>query len=457
MRAMMVGLAVGLAAGWAAAEPRPNVVVIVADDLGYADVGFHGCKDIPTPHLDRLAASGTRFTSGYVSHSFCSPTRAGLMTGRHQQRFGHENNPAYLPGDTSIGLPVGEITIAQVMKKAGYATGMVGKWHLGAAAPFHPLERGFDEMYGFVGGGHLYLPEQLTGTAEYNVPLTRNRETVKETEYLTTAFGREAAAFVGRHKSHPFFLYLAFNAPHTPLQAPEAAIAKLAGIVDEKRRVYGAMISVMDDSIGRVLEALREAGIEKNTVVFFLSDNGGPTAVTNCRNDPLKGAKGQTFEGGIRVPFLVAWPGRVPAGALYDKPVVSLDIFPTAAALAGTEPPKGRPIDGVNLMPFLLGEAKGAPHDILFWRQNGSTPWAVRSGDDKLVVEQGGTSVRHYDLASDIGEANDLGDADSAKVRGLRAKYEAWAAQLVAPKWQSPRAGKKPKAGRGGTAAVKKD
>jgi arylsulfatase A-like enzyme len=443
MRAMAMGLvAAGLAVSAMAAQ-KPNVVVIVADDLGYADVGFHGCKDIPTPHLDKLAASGTRFTSGYVSHSFCSPTRAGLMTGRYQQRFGHETNPAFLPDDTTVGLPVGEITIADLMQKAGYATGFVGKWHLGAAAPFHPLDRGFQEMYGFLGGGHQYFPEMLTGTAEYTVPLMRNRETVKETEYLTTAFGREAAAFIGRHKEHPFFLYLAFNAPHTPLQAPGEAIAKLAGIADEKRRVYGAMIAVMDDAIGRTLAALREAGVEKNTLVFFLSDNGGPTSVTNCRNDPLKGAKGQTYEGGIRVPFLASWPGRLPAGVTYDLPVVSLDILPTAVALAGGELPKDRPIDGVNLMPFLLGEAKGAPHAILFWRQNGGMPWAVRSGDDKLVMVQNGTAVEHYNLANDIGEATNLGDAGSDAVKAAIAKFEAWNAHLVAPKWQSPRAGKK--------------
>ena len=455
MRAMAIGLAVAGFAAAAVAAPKPNILVIVADDLGYADVGFHGCRDIPTPHLDKLAASGTRFTSGYVSHSFCSPTRAGLMTGRYQQRFGHEMNPAFLPDDTSVGLPAGEITIADLMRKAGYATGFVGKWHLGAAAPFHPLDRGFQEMYGFLGGGHQYFPEMLTGTAEYTVPLMRNRETVKETEYLTTAFGREAAAFVRRHKDHPFFLYLAFNAPHTPLQAPEAAIAKLAGIADEKRRVYGAMIAVMDDAIGRVLGALREAGVENNTLVFFLSDNGGPTSVTNCRNDPLKGAKGQTYEGGIRVPFLASWPGRLPAGATYDRPVVSLDILPTAVALAGGELPKDRPIDGVNLMPFLLGEAKGAPHEVLFWRQNGNSPWAVRSGDDKLVMIQNGTAVEHYDLAKDIGEAKDLGDAGGDGVKAVLAKFEAWNAQLVAPKWQGPRPGKKKAAGPGKAAAAK--
>lgn len=440
----MPGMAIGLAlATLAAAAPeRPNIVVILADDLGYADVGFHGCTDIPTPHLDRLAASGVRFTNGYVSHSFCSPTRAGLMTGRYQQRFGHEMNPPFLPDDPSVGLPVGEITIAEVLKQAGYATGLIGKWHLGAAEPFHPLRRGFDEMYGFLGGGHQYFPEMLTGTSEYTVPLLRNREPVKETEYLTTAFGREATAFIRRHQARPFFLYLAFNAPHTPLQAPEAAIAKLSAIEDPKRRVYGAMVSVMDDAIGRVLAELRESGVESRTVVFFLSDNGGPVSVTNCRNDPLRGAKGHTYEGGIRVPFVVAWPGVLPAGRTYDHPVVSLDIFPTAAALAGVPLPKDRPIDGVDLMPYLLGAKSGPPHEALFWRQNGSAPWAVRIGDDKLVMTAATPRAERYNLARDIGETQDLG-ADSDVARSLQARFEAWNTQLVSPKWEGPRAGKK--------------
>ncbi|MCX7818882.1 MAG: sulfatase [Kiritimatiellae bacterium] len=438
-RAICVVLA-WLAVQTAGALQPPNFVLIIADDLGYADVGFHGCRDIPTPHLDRLAASGVRCSQGYVSHSFCSPTRAALMTGRYQQRFGHEMNPAYLPDDPTVGLPTNEVTIADVLRPRGYVCGLVGKWHLGAAPPFHPLVRGFDEMFGFLGGGHHYLPEKWVGATEYASRLLRNQEPVKETDYLTRALGREATAFIERHAARPFFLYLAFNAPHTPLEAPPDVEARFASIADPKRRTYAAMVSVMDEQIGRVLDALRRTGTESNTLVMFLSDNGGPPHANASSNGILRGAKGTVYEGGIRVPFVLSFPGRLPAGAVYEEPVICLDLPVTMAVLAGAAMPADRPIDGVNLMPYLLGERKGPPHEALLWRQGGSQPWAIRSGPLKLLLGQGKAAVPElYDLASDPGETRNLAAERPADVAALRGRWERWNAELVPPRWPSPK------------------
>ncbi len=436
----------GLTVDATAAARRPNVVVILADDLGYADVGFNGCKDIPTPHIDSLATHGVRCTSGYVSHPFCSPTRAGLMTGRYQQRFGHENNPAWLPEDTKVGLPVNQTTVADVMKSAGYITGAIGKWHLGAAPCFHPNERGFMEYFGFLGGGHMYLPG-TKGGVEYTVSLLRNKEPLELKEYMTDVLTQEAVAFIGRHKAEPFYLYLAYNAVHTPLQAPEKYLSRFAGIADEKRRTYAAMTSAMDDGVGRVLAALRDHGLEHDTLIFFFSDNGGPITVVPCSNAPLRGGKGQVFEGGIREPFVVQWRGRLPEKAVYDEPVISLDVFPTAAALAGAKLPDGLKLDGVNIVPHLAGEVKTPPHERLFWRMGGGVSWAVREGRYKLLKLNKAASPQLFDLNNDIGETKDLiGEKPDVAARLQRA-FDAWNAELIPPLFESPKPApkKKPK------------
>lgn len=270
---------------------RPNILLIVADDLGYGDVGAHGCRDIPTPHLDSIAASGVRCTSGYVSAPQCGPTRAGLLTGRYQQRFGHEYNRAP-PGGA---MDLGETTLADRLKAAGYATGLVGKWHLGLDEKHHPLQRGFDEFFGFLGGANPYLPRGPAGV----VPrILRGREPVAEKAYLTDAFAREAVAFIDRHRKEPFFLYLAFNAPHGPLQATEKYLKRFETIEDEKRRTYAAMVSAMDDAVGAVLAKLRETGLDERTLIVFISDNGGPTDVNASSNAPFRGVKGEVREGG---------------------------------------------------------------------------------------------------------------------------------------------------------------
>jgi len=424
-----------------AAERKPNIIIVLADDLGYADVGFQGAKDIPTPNLDRLAASGIRFTSGYVSHPFCSPTRAGLMTGRYQQRFGHENNPKYDPADAVSGLPVSETTIAQVLRDGGYATGHIGKWHLGAAPHHHTLKRGFLESFGFLGGGHDYFKAQMTPDAkEYVIPIQRDGKPVEEKEYLTDAFSREACAFVRRHAGDPFFLYLAYNAPHTPQQASEKYLDRFAHITDQKRKLCAAMTSAVDDGVGRLVSTLRELKLESDTLLFFLSDNGGPLHdVNGTRNDPLRGAKGQVYEGGIRVPFIVRWPGRLAAGKTYDHPVISLDIFPTVAAAAGVNlPPALRDkLDGVNLLPHLLAKSSAPPHECLFWRTGGGVLFAMRENRFKLVRIRG-ASPQLFDLQADIAESNDLAPSRPDLVAKMNASLEAWNRQLIPPLFESP-------------------
>src|SRR4051812_31591254 len=342
----------------AADSKKPNIVFIVGDDMGYADEGFQGCQDIPTPNLDGLAKASVRCTNGYVTGPYCSPTRAGLLTGRYQTRFGHEFNA----GGAGSGLPLSETTIATRLKGVGYATGSVGKWHLGSEPQFHPQKRGFDEFFGFLGGAHDYFNDQ---------GILRGTQQVDEKEYLTDAFGREAVSFIEKHKGETWFLYLAFNAVHTPMQADDPRLMKFAHISDQRRRTYAAMMSAMDDAVGRVRKKLEETGLAQRTLVTFISDNGGPTmpgtTVNASSNKPLRGSKRTTLEGGVRVPFLVSWPGHVQPG-VYDKPVIQLDLNTTALTAAGVAVQPEWKLDGVDLAPFLSGANPAAPHDTLYWR-----------------------------------------------------------------------------------------
>jgi len=412
-----------------AAPARPNIIFIAADDLGYAELGVQGCRDVPTPNIDSIATNGVRFTDGYVSCPVCSPTRAGWLMGRYQQRFGHEFNPGPAQqADPNFGLPLSEVTLANQLKAAGYVTGIVGKWHLGYRPEFHPQKRGFDEFFGFLGGAHPYLP---TAGAD---PILRGTEPVEEREYLTDAFAREALAFIERHRQRPFFLYLSFNAVHAPLQATEKYLARFPKIQDQRRRTFAAMLSAMDDAVGRVLERLRQHKLEDNTLIVFISDNGGPTNNTSSRNDPLRGYKGQVLEGGIRVPFLMQWKARLPKGLVYREPVIALDIFPTVVAAAGASLP-ANPLDGVNLLPYLTGQSKGAPHQALYWRFGPQA--AIRKGPWKMVRLADG-QPQLYNLAEDIGESRDLASAQSAKLKELLEDWEAWNRQLAPPRWQQP-------------------
>ncbi|HOJ74593.1 MAG TPA: sulfatase [Phycisphaerae bacterium] len=419
-----------------AGAKRPNVIVIVADDMGYADLGCQGAKDVRTPHIDSLAANGVRFTDGYVSCPVCSPTRAGLITGRYQQRFGHELNPPP-PGQASKeGLPLTEKTMADYFKQAGYVTGAVGKWHLGYQPAMRPTRRGFDEFFGFPGGSHSYVDAR----ADANNPILRGTEPVNEKEYLTDAFSREAVAFVNRHADKPFFLYLAYNAIHGPMQSPESYKEPYAAIADPKRQTMAGMLAAMDTGVGQLLDALRQRNIEDNTLIFFISDNGGPTAVNASRNHPFSGFKGQVLEGGIRVPFIVQFKGRIPGGKVYRQPVIALDILPTALAAAGISVPADRPLDGVNLLPYLTGEKNTAPHETLYWRfgpqaaiRRGNYKWVRRDGEEKL-----------FDLAVDPAEQHDLSADKPQLVKELRAAWQEWSAGLAEPLWQGRRARRAP-------------
>ena len=418
---------------FAATAPRPNILLIVSDDHGFADVGFHGSKEVPTPHLDRLARGGVIFTNGTVSHPFCSPTRAGLMTGRYQHRFGHEQNPFYDPNDHREGLPTTEKLLPEFLRAAGYVTGWIGKWHLGAAPEFKPSRRGFTETFGFIGGGHRYQDWTTNAATEYLVPIERNDTAVEVKEHLTTVFGREAAAFVKRHPTTPWFLYLAFNAPHTPNEPTPERLARFAAIADPKRRAYVAQVSLLDDAIGETLEALRESGQEERTLVFFFSDNGGPIGPNGSVNTPLRDAKGSVYEGGIHVPFVMRWPAELKAGTRYEAAVSSLDVFATALGVAGAALPPDRGFDSVDLIPYLTGAKAGAPHAALFWRaQRGQ--WAARSGAEGWkLVRQAGKPDELYRLDVDPGETNDLATKEPARVAALSAEIAAWDRQMIAP------------------------
>ncbi|MDP6537933.1 MAG: sulfatase-like hydrolase/transferase [Planctomycetota bacterium] len=404
----------------------PNVIVILSDDAGYADFSFQGSGEAATPHIDSIAAGGVRCTNGYVSASVCSPSRAGLLTGRYQQRFGHDRNipPAY---SETNGLPVEEVTLADALRAVGYRTIALGKWHLGYAPHFHPLSRGFDDYYGFLQGARSY--RAIEGTRLNR--LLRDREPVaEEFDYMTDELGAQAAAYITEHAERPFFLYLSFNAVHTPMHATEADLEAVAEGAKPKRRKLLAMTRSLDRAVGAVLERLRELDLERNTVLFFLNDNGGATNNASD-NGSLRGRKGSPFEGGIRIPFLVRWPERLPAGAIYDLPVSTLDVFATALAAAGAEEAPAN-LDGVDLVPFLAGRRAGRPHDVLLWRRGDNL--AIRSGDWKLVRKGNGPTLL-FDLGIDPGETTDLAADHPQRVAALGAHWGAWSEQLSQPRW----------------------
>ena len=382
----------------AATHLPPNLIVILTDDQGYADVGFNGCKDIPTPNLDSIARNGVQFTSGYVSFSVCSPSRAGLLTGRYEQRFGHERNPRFEPENRQSGLPLTETTLADTLGKVGYQSGIIGKWHLGAHPDLHPLKRGFNEFFGMLGGGHRYFPEELTlkETSQaksqseedsYRLWILRNHEPVKTTQYLTDEFSDEAVRFIARHKAGPFFLYLAYNAPHGPLQATEKYLSRFPDIKNPNRRTYAAMVSAVDDGVGRVLDELRKQGMENNTLVFYLSDNGGPTQAERLPTTILCAVR-KAVRG--KVAFACRSPssgrGICRKGWFMKSPSSrSISLRPSPPWPSAPANPD-RPLDGVNLMPYLTGKQSGDPHDAIYLRMFDKGAFAVRTGDHKLVI-----------------------------------------------------------------------
>lgn len=431
---------------------EPNCIFIVADDLGYADVGFNGSEEIPTPHLDRIAAEGVRFTNGYVSYAVCGPSRAGFMTGRYQDRFGFTINPVIDPTDPLAGVPLEEKMLSEVLKPAGYATMAVGKWHLGCHPTLVPSARGFDEFFGFLSGGHNYFPEDLnigdlSQVSEmwgwYRTKILHNGQRIEIDDYLTDELSDAAVEFIKRKSADPFFLYLAYNAPHSPMQTTEKYRSRFPDIKDRRRQTYAGMVSALDDGVGRVLAALEEAGISKETMVVFLSDNGGPESVNASDNGLLRGGKGDPFEGGIRVPFAIRWPQEIAAGLVYERPVISLDIFATITAAAGVTPDPARPLDGVDLRPYLQGKVKGAPHPLLFWKMGKAPTRVIRQHDRKLILSAKGEQL--YDLSEDLSEKRNLIKSEQAEAAKLEELFRVWDAGTLPTRFRGLGAWKKPK------------
>lgn len=421
-------------------DDKPNVIIILTDDQGYADVGFNGCKDIPTPNIDRIAKNGVVFTSGYVSYAVCAPSRAGLITGRYQDRFGYSRNPLYRPFDASIGLPLSEQTLPELLQRNGYNTMGIGKWHLGVHEKFRPWNRGFNEFFGFLGGGHRYLPEDYTILNQdsaknegesYRTKLIRNEKVAEENEYLTDALSREAVSFIERNKQQSFFLYLAYNAPHAPLQATEKYVSRFDHIKNPKRKTYAAMVSAVDDGVGRVLDKLQQLNLTENTIVIFLSDNGGPESDNGSDNGILRAGKGSLFEGGIRVPFAIQWPRQIKANTKYEQPVISLDIFATIAANIGKISTPKNELDGVNLLPYLKGTKHGSPHEYLFWRLYDQKSYAVlhQSGIKQVIIRD--SSFNLYNLKADIEEKTIIDDKKTMSV--FEQQRKKWEANTIAP------------------------
>jgi arylsulfatase A-like enzyme len=407
-----------------AAAEKPNILVFLCDDTGYGELGFQGNKEIPTPHIDSIAANGVRFRQGYVSGPYCSPTRAGLLTGRYQTRFGHEFNSVA----RQTGLKLDETTMAEHLRDLGYATCAVGKWHLGEKPRFRPTRQGFDEFYGTLSNTAFFRPRLFVDSRASD-----EVQTVDDPDFYTTdAYGERAADWIGRAGEKPWFLYVPFNAQHAPLQATEEYLARFDDIKDEKRRTFAAMLSAMDDAVGTILGKVRDMGQEENTLVFFLSDNGGPTRQTTSRNNPLRGFKASTWEGGIRVPFCAQWKGRLPAGKTYDHPIIQLDILPTALAAAGAPAGAEAKLDGVDLLPYLSGENKERPHETLYWRFGNQ--WAIRHGDWKLVAAgRSDPAGELFNLAEDESESKNLAADMPEKVQELKTLYDEWNGEQAPP------------------------
>lgn len=464
---------------------RPNVIVILADDLGITDLSSYGNKLVSTPNMDGIGKNGVRFTEGYISSPVCSPSRAGLITGRYQERFGHEFQPElrYLKNMAEYygfkmmpkfkpldpikehevpttedrlrqGLPPSEITLAELLKKYDYSTAIIGKWHLGAADFAKPCARGFDYQYGFYEAFTLYAP--LTDTSiqnthvkhEYmdqhewqtaagrtgNCAILRNCcEEQQENKYLTDKLTDEAINWIDSNKSNPFFLYLPYNAPHAPLQVPKSYYRQFANIKDPVKRTYAAIIKSLDDQVGRLLKHVDSLGIDDNTIIFFLSDNGGAVYNGTTDNAPYRGGKLTNFEGGIKIPFMMEWKNHINPGTVYKYPVISLDIFATVAGVIGLDLPTDRKYDGVDLIPYVNGEVKAAPHQALYWRSDFNK--AIRKGDWKLIENEYDNTNQLYNLAVDSTEMNNLYTQKPEVAKNLEADLDSWEKEMVKPLW----------------------
>ncbi len=474
-----------------AAEPtskeRPNILLIVCDDLGKYEVSAYGAEHIQTPNIDQLGAEGVIFESGYVTSPTCAPSRAGMMTGRVQNRCGFEtqanevypkNRFTYLMGKRVIrdgefniatppryprtpqirrqGLPPSEINLAEALQPLGYHTGIVGKWHMGRAPELIPANRGFDYHYGFLGASTWYTPErEWPGIVNHEQDIYSSRyqwkkgrkgsggiteqgQELREEDYLTFAIKDKAIQYMEKHQEEPFFLLCAFNAPHVPFQAPQEYVDRFAHVEDLNKRVYYGMIAALDDAVGELNQAVKDLGLEENTLIYFISDNGGATYTGATDNGPLKGGKFTHFEGGISVPFMLKWKDRIAAGQRYPHPVSATDIFPTSLRSAQGQLPSDRPYDGVDLLPFLTdAEQEARPHPKLYWRADHI--WALRDGDYKLVLSVRDGWAEMYDLARDRSETVNLKAQLPDLFERLVQQHERWQETTLPERYLWPR------------------
>lgn len=424
-------------------DTRPNILLLLSDDAGWADFGFmpHAAADVAglTPRIDSIAAAGVRLDDAYMSGCVCSPSRAGLLSGRYQERFGHDNNLAQgFPG----GLDLQQTLLPERLRRLGYYTGLVGKWHLGYPAAYQPNQRGFDFFHGLLMGSRSYLP--LADPAA-DVVIQQDGEPQPETGFVTDRLGDAACRFLQEQapsarpdvsQRRPFFLFVSFTAPHSPLTPKPEDLAGLEGIPDEDRRHYLGLLRSLDANVGRILDCLAEQGLEENTLVVFTNDNGGQN-LHGAVNLPLRGRKGMLFEGGIRVPWAMRWPGTIAPGGVLADPVISLDLAPTLLELARAQPPVAAEFDGRSLLPLLRGEKSSLPERPLFWRWGGfQRERAVRLGEWKLVEDRRrGGGVALFNLAEDLGEQHDLAAARPEQVRQLLLLLDTWESGLVQPHW----------------------
>jgi arylsulfatase A-like enzyme len=428
---------------------RPNIVLIVSDDQGYQDLGCYGSEEAKTPHLDRLAEGGVRLTDFYVTWPACTPSRGSLLTGRYPQRnglydmirndmvnYGHRYTEAEyaISPEMTLGMDLREVMISQPLKAAGYTCGVVGKWDSGRAKRFLPLQRGFDFYYGFANTGIDYWTHE-----RYGVPsMFRGNERIQEEGYATDLFRREAVGFIRQNRDRPFFLYVPFNAPHSAssledktVQAPPQYISRFSHLKMKETRIkYLACLACMDDAVGEILSTLRNEGLEENTLVVFMSDNGGSGP---SRNTPLSGTKSTMYEGGIRVPMIARWPGRLPAGAVNHEFLTALEIFPTFIHATGAKAPEGVVLDGFDLLPVITGQEKSKRTEM-FWEKQFDK--AARVGNFKWIESSKVSGL--FDLSKDIGETHDLSTEQPETLARVKARFENWKRDMDAAEPRGP-------------------
>ncbi len=409
------------------AVQKPNIIIILIDDAGFVDFGFMGSEDLDTPEIDKIAKNGTVFTDAHVSASVCAPSRAGLLTGKYQQRFGFEANGS---GSEDIGLSDNVRTMADVLNKNGYHTVAIGKWHLGSTVSDHPNNRGFDDFYGFLGGSRSYFPLK---TPSKNTMLQHNGKRVIFDGYLTDKLGTYAVQYIDKHQKHPFFMYVSFNAVHTPMDAKAIHLEKYK---NHPRQKLAAMTWSLDENIGKLRAKLKELNLLDNTLIYFLSDNGGASTNTS-KTGPLKGWKGNKFEGGHRVPFIISWPLVLSPNKNFSGLSSSLDIFATSLDAAGIEKEAGQILDGISLLPYLKNKKQGNPHQQLYWRKLDKA--AIRYGDFKMIRMRNYGS-RLYNLKNDLGEITNLSNSDSIRFKLLSNQLKNWEHNMIAPLWEESKA-----------------